>query len=78
MMQVGLKLFCQNCDETGEQPFALSKSSGIELVIETAAPQTGSSFVGMQPARHQHNSIIPLTSHMPMCQHNQASTHAAT
>ncbi|DBA68213.1 TPA: hypothetical protein ACH3X2_013830 [Trebouxia sp. C0005] len=42
---VGLKLFCQNCDETGEQPFALSKSSGIELVIETAAPQTGSSFV---------------------------------
>ncbi|KAL0049266.1 hypothetical protein WJX82_010048 [Trebouxia sp. C0006] len=43
---VGLKLFCQNCDETGEQPFALSKSSGIELTIESAAPQqTGSNFV---------------------------------
>jgi len=70
MMQVGLKLFCQNCDETGEQPFALSKSSGIELTIESAAPQqTGSNFVGKQPARHQHNNVIPLTLHMPMCPH---------
>ena len=45
-VQVGMKLFCQDCDAEGYMPFALANSSGIELIVETAIPKTGSGFVG--------------------------------
>ena len=44
--QVGMKLFCSKCDAKGYMPFALSNSSGVELMIETVVPQTPSGFVG--------------------------------
>lgn len=47
-VQVGMNLFCQGCDVEGYAPFALANSSGIELFIETAVPQTGKGFVGKQ------------------------------
>lgn len=48
-----MKLFCPKCDAEGYKPFDLANSSGIELSIETAVPQTGNGFVGKDRSRSE-------------------------